>query len=183
MPPVVLMAARTLWDKGVGVFVKAARLLHKRLKIRMVLVGEPDPSYPASVDEATLKAWHQEGVIEWWGWQQDMEKVYQQSHIVTLPTMYGEGVPTVLIEAAACGRPIVATNLPGCRVIIRDEENGLIIPQNDPQALADALERLASTPALRAKMGKAGRQLVLEKFTQQQINQATMQVYEHVLES
>jgi glycosyltransferase involved in cell wall biosynthesis len=129
-----------------------------------------------------LKKWHRQGVIEWWGWQGDMERIYQQSHIVVLPTMYGEGVPTTLLEAAACGRPIVATDVPGCRSVVRHEHNGLLVPPNDPLALAAALERLALDPTARIAMGEAGRQLVLDRFTHEKINQATMQVYQDVLE-
>ncbi|MBL7163398.1 MAG: glycosyltransferase family 4 protein [Anaerolineales bacterium] len=180
---VIVMAARTLWNKGVGVFVEAARILQKRLRVRMVLVGEPDPGNPTSVKVGALKEWHRQGIIEWWGWQQDMERVYEQCHIVALPTMYGEGVPTALLEAAACGRPVVATDMPGCRSVVQHEKNGLLIPPNDPLALAQALERLALDPSLRMRMGAAGRQIVLEKFTHKQINQATLQVYQHLLES
>jgi glycosyltransferase involved in cell wall biosynthesis len=180
---VIVMAARTLWDKGVGVFVEAARLLQKRIQARMVLVGEPDPGNPASVNKSTLMKWNRQGIIEWWGWQQDMERIYQQCHIVTLPTMYGEGVPTTLVEAAACGRPIVATDIPGCRSVVKHEKNGLLVPPNDPLALAEALERLALDPALRMKMGALGRQIVLEKFTHKKINHATLKVYQHLLES
>jgi len=182
-PVVILMAARTLWQKGVGVFVDAAKILRQRLPVRMVLVGEPDPGNPGTLDISTLEAWHREGVIEWWGWQQDMERIYQQAHIVALPTMYGEGLPTTLIEAAACGRPIVATDIPGCRAIVKQNHNGLLVPQNDALALARALETLALDPDLRLNMGLAGRKIVLERFTHQHINQATLHVYKHLLES
>jgi glycosyltransferase involved in cell wall biosynthesis len=181
-PIVVLMAARTLWEKGVGVFVEAARILHTRLQVRMVLVGKPDPGNPGTLDKGMLQEWHRQGVIEWWGWQQDMERIYQQVHIVTLPTMYGEGLPTTLIEAAACARPIVATDVPGCRAIVQHNHNGLLIPQNNAQALAGALTTLVLDPGLRIKMGAAGRQIVLERFTHQHINQATLQVYQALWE-
>ena len=180
---VVMMAARTLWDKGVGVFVEAARILGDRLDLRMVLVGEPDPGNPTSLKVEMLNEWHRQGVIEWWGWKNDMEHVYAQSNIVALPTMYGEGVPRTLIEAAACGRPVVSTDMPGCRSIVQHEVNGLLIPPNDPIALADALERLALNPALRMKMGVEGRKLILEKFTHYKINRLTMQLYQVLLES
>ncbi len=182
-PLTVVMAARTLWDKGVGVFVDAARILQERLPVRMVLVGEPDPGNPKSLQADLLEEWHRQRVIEWWGWQQDMERVYAQCHIVALPTMYGEGVPTTLLEAAACGRPVVATDLPGCRSIVQHEHNGLLIAPNDPLALAQALERLGLDRTLRMRMGAAGREIVLERFTHKQINRATLRVYQHLLES
>ncbi len=182
-PVIVLMAARTLWNKGVGIFVEASRILEERLQVRMVLVGGPDPGNPASLTPNMLRAWHREGVIEWWGWQHDMERVYAQAHIVALPTMYGEGVPTALIEAAACGRPIIASDIPGCRAILQHERNGLLVPTNDPYALAFAIEQLALDPARRIVMGAAGRQMMLERFTHHHINNRTLQVYQHVLEA
>ena len=182
-PVIILMAARTLWDKGVGIFVEAARILQERLQVRMVLAGGPDPGNPASLTPNMLRAWHREGVIEWWGWQHDMERIYAQAHIVALPTMYGEGVPTSLIEAAACSRPVIASDVPGCRSIVRHAHNGLLVPPNDASALACAIELLVLDPARRMKMGAAGRQMVLERFTHEKINTATLQVYQHVLEA
>jgi len=179
--PVVLMAARLLWDKGLGVLVEAARLLHQRVRVRVVLVGSPDPGNPKSVEEDTLRGWHDEGVIEWWGWQDDMQQVYSRCHIVALPTMYGEGVPTTLLEAAACGRPLVATDIPGCRAIVEDGKNGFLVQPDDPQGLADAIERLVIDPQLRVKMGLAGRQFVVDKYTKVKINLATFTVYQTVL--
>jgi glycosyltransferase involved in cell wall biosynthesis len=179
--PVILLAARMLWDKGVGVLVQAARILHPKLPVRVILAGEPDPGNPATVDLATLERWHEEGVVEYQGFQSDMHRVYQQSHIVTLPTMYGEGVPTTLLEGAACGRPLVASDVPGCRHVVIDGCNGYLVPPNDPQTLAEALERLARDKALRDKMGAAARKLILEKFTQSRINAATLDVYRHII--
>lgn len=178
--PVILMAARMLWDKGVGVLVEAAHLLKAQLPVRVALVGEPDPGNPATVTRETLKKWNAEGIVEWWGWQPEMPEIYNRSHIVTLPTMYGEGVPTTLLEAAACGRPLVATDIPGCRQVVIEGQNGFLVPTNDPHALADALKRLASDPILRGRMGEASRQLVLKKFTQAQVNARTLQVYQQV---
>lgn len=179
--PVVLLAARMLWDKGVGVLVEAARQLKSEMPVRVALAGEPDPGNPATVSRQTLENWHSEGVIEWWGWQPDMPKIYNQSHIVALPTMYGEGVPTTLLEGAACGRPLVASDIPGCRQVVQDGHNGFLVPPNDPIALAQALKRLISDPALRGRMGNASRQLVLEKFTHARVNAATLSVYRHIL--
>jgi glycosyltransferase involved in cell wall biosynthesis len=112
-----------------------------------------------------------------------MEKIYHGAHIVVLPTFYGEGVPTTLIEAAASGRAIVATELPGCCTTVHHERNCLLVPPNDAQALAQAVARLSQHPALREKMGAAGRKIVLERFTHKKINQATTQVYRHLLDS
>jgi glycosyltransferase involved in cell wall biosynthesis len=179
--PIVLYSGRLLWDKGVGVLVEAARILQKTTRVRVVLVGSPDPGNPASIDENQIQEWVSQGTIEWWGWQPDMNRAYAKCHIVCLPTMYGEGVPTVLLEAAACGRPIVASDMPGCQAVIRHEQNGLIVPARDARALAAGLERLLSDQALRGRMGSAGRQMVLQNFTTQQINALNLAVYQEVL--
>lgn len=179
--PVILFSGRLLWDKGVGLLVEAARLLQSRLRVRVALAGEPDPGNPGSISEKTIRDWVQEGIVEWWGWQTDMNAAYARSHIVAMPTMYAEGVPTVLLEAAACGRPVVASDSPGCRDIARHEVNGLIVPPGDAPALADALEKLASNPALRQRFGSAGRRIVLDGFTTARVNAATLDVYERVL--
>lgn len=179
--PVVALAARMLWDKGVGVLVEAARILKDDTQARIALVGEPDPGNPGTVSSQTLEKWHTEGLIEWWRWQPEMPEVYNKSHIVTLPTMYGEGVPTTLLEAAACGRPLVASDIAGCREVVQDGYNGLLVPPNDSQALAQALKRLISDPSLRGRMGAASRQLVMQKFTHAKVNAATLQVYEQML--
>ena len=179
--PVILLSSRLLWDKGVGVLVEAARQLEKSHPVRVVLVGAPDLGNPASIPEGQIRAWVKEGVIEWWGWQREMNSIYQQCAVVTLPTMYGEGVPTVLLEAASCGRPLVATNMPGCTAIVHDQVNGLLVPPGDPLALARALDKLLSDPGLRGRMGAASRQLVMEKFTIEQVNQSTLDIYQGLL--
>ncbi len=180
-PVVVLLAARMLWDKGVGALIEAMRILRQQGvtpdRLRAVLVGEPDPGNPTSIDQATLKGWHDQGIADWWGWRADMKAVYAACHIVTLPTTYGEGVPTTLLEAAACGKPIVATDIPGCREIIRHGDNGLLIPPGNHQALAEALLTLVEQPAQRGRMGQAGRQIVLQRFTNRSVNVATLDVY------
>lgn len=178
--PVVLMPGRMLWDKGVGVLVEAARLVKSQVEARIVLVGLPDPGNPASIPEEVLDAWQKEGVVEWWGWRSEMPPVYQQSHIVVVPTMYGEGVPTTLIEGAACGRPLVATDTPGCLPVVQHDRNGYLVPPGDSQALAQAVVRLVSDPDLRQKMGEASRQVFLEKFTHAKINAATLEVYDRL---
>lgn len=175
--PVVMLSSRLLWDKGVGEFVKAARTLRQHgLAARFVLVGNSDPGNPTGISLQQLNAWQQEGVVEWWGWHDDMEQIYPQASVVCLPS-YGEGVPRCLIEAAACARPLVATDVPGCREIVRNGENGLLIPVRDCEALADALQIILADPALRRKMGERSRQIMLAGFSVDQVTAETMQVY------
>ena len=176
-PAVILLPARMIWDKGVGTLVEAARVIRQETSARIVLAGDIDPGNPATLDYETLNRWNDEGVIEWWGWQERMENVYAKCHIVALPTFYNEGVPTALIEGAACGKPLVASDIPGCRTVVAEGINGYLVPPHDPAALAEALLKLVKDPDLRSKMGAAGRERVLKKFDNRVIDSATVEVY------
>jgi glycosyltransferase involved in cell wall biosynthesis len=177
----IVLASRMLWDKGVGEFVDAARILKNNgIECRMILVGNPDPENPASIPEKTLRGWYAEGVVEWWEQRDDMPKIFAEAHIVVLPTTYGEGVPKVLIEAASCGRAIVATDVPGCREIVRHNENGLLVPSHDPEALADAIRTLIENPKLRTIMGARGRKIVEAEFSEEIVVRQTMEVYKKI---
>ena len=177
-PAVVILPARLLWDKGVGEFVEAARILRAAdLDARLALVGEPPPHNRGSVPHETIEGWVREGIVEWWGRQTDMPVVYARSHIVCLPSYYGEGVPRALIEAAACGRPIVTADTPGCREVVRHGVNGLLVPPRAAGALADALRELLLDPALREAMGRRGRELAVAEFSVEHVVEATLKVY------
>ncbi len=178
--PVVLFPARMLMDKGLGTLIEAARILKETHAVRVVLAGEPDPGNPATVDASTLQAWQDAGLAEWWGFQAEMEAVYPQAAVVTLPSL-GEGLPTALIEAAACGRAIVATDVPGCREVVEDGVNGLLVPPNEPVALAHALARLLDDAALRKRMGAAGRQRVMAQFADRLIIAKIVEIYRRLL--
>jgi glycosyltransferase involved in cell wall biosynthesis len=180
--PVVLLASRLLWDKGVGDFVEAARRLRARGQpSRFVLVGAPDQENRRAVSEATLRDWANEGTVEWWGLRDDMPSVLRAATIVALPTFYREGTPKILLEAAACGRPIVATDVPGCREIVRPGENGLLVPPRDAGALADALAALLADKELRARMGARGREIAVAEFSEDVVISQTLAVYGEVL--
>jgi glycosyltransferase involved in cell wall biosynthesis len=174
----VLFAARMLWDKGVGELIDAVRMLKADgVPFRMLLAGAPDRSNPVAVPEARLRAWEAEGLVEWLGHRDDMPALLAQSNIVCLPSYYREGVPLTLIEAAACGRPIVATDAPGCREIVQHGVNGLCVAPRDPTALVEALRRLIADPALRRSMGAAGHEWVRAHFTVQRVIEQTLVVY------
>lgn len=162
-PPVVLMAARLLIDKGVREFVEAAQRLKGHQGARFVLVGDPDPGNPTSIAPAQLDQWVASGVIEWWGHRSDMAEVLADAHIVVLPS-YREGLPKGLIEAAASGRAVVTTDVPGCRDAIEAGSSGLLVPARDGQALAEAVRSLLDHPTRCAAMGRAGRLLAEQAF-------------------
>lgn len=179
--PVVLLAGRMLWDKGIGEFVEAAKIVRRRkIAARFVLVGRRDPSNPSSISEEQLREWMAEGLVEWWGERQDMPEVMRQAHIFALPS-YREGLPTAAVEAAACGRPVVAADVPGCREVVKDGENGFLVPVKDPQALAEALIQLIEDPGLRRRMGECGRKMVLDSFTERHVFSQVLQLYRTML--
>lgn len=179
---IVLFPARMLWHKGVQEFVDAARIVRRSGQdARFVMVGDTDSDNPAGVSAEQLEQWVNEGVIEWWGYQESMPDVFAQSRIVCLPSKYREGVPKVLIEAASCGRPIVTTDMPGCREIVQDGENGILVPPGDGQAVADAIIRLLKDAKLRTKMGDQGRDLVQKEFSVERVVEKTVEVYRDVL--
>lgn len=177
-PKLVMLPARMLWDKGVREFVEAARLLKKNgIQARFALAGDTDAGNPMAIPMKKLQEWQEEEVVEWWGWQDEMVSIYQKADIVCLPS-YHEGLAKTLIEGAACGCALVATDIPGCREVVQDGVNGLLVPPRDSQALAEALEKLLKDDALRTQMGQASRRLAEERFSVEIVNRATLKVYD-----
>jgi len=180
--PVVIMASRLLWEKGVGEFIEAAgKIKSQGIKARFILVGKSDDENPSAISREQLHSWRKEGITEWFGHSDDMPKMFAESNIVCLPSYYGEGVPKVLIEAASCGRPIVTTDMPGCREIVHDSVNGFLVPARDPDALADALERLIGSESLRKEFGKKGRAIVIRDFSVEKVIEETLDLYRTIL--
>lgn len=179
--PIVLLPSRMLWEKGVREFVAAANeLREKGISARFVLAGTPDEHNPGFIPEGQLKDWVRSGAVEWWGHCSDMPSIYAKSTIVCLPS-YGEGLPNVLTEAGASGRAVVATDVPGCRDVIRHEANGLLVPPRDATALAAAIRRLLEDTALRRRLGSVGRQRAVHEFSHEVIMASTLSLYEAAL--
>jgi glycosyltransferase involved in cell wall biosynthesis len=178
--PVVMMASRLLWDKGVGEFVDAAQALRGK-DARFVLVGAIDADNPASISDVDLRQWVAKGVVEWWGHSEDMAATLTRADIVCLPSSYREGLPKALLEAMACGKACVTTDTPGCREAVRHEDNGLLIPPKNATALASAIGRLLDHPEERQRMGVRGRERAVEEFSQERVIEATLAVYREVL--
>lgn len=180
--PVVVMAARLLADKGVGEFVQAARILKQRGSLaRFVLVGTVDPDNPTSCKQSELDAWVDEGVVECWGHRRDMPQVLAAATLVVLPS-YREGLPKVLIEAAACGRAVITTDVPGCRDAIDPGITGVLVPMRDAGALADAVADLIRSPERCRAMGDAGRKLAERAFDVHQVVAAHLDIYQDLIE-
>lgn len=179
--PVISLVSRLLWPKGIGELVMAGRILRERgIAVSIQIVGTPDPASRLSVPNARLSEWQAEGAIRWLGYRDDIPLIWQQTNIAVLPSYYREGIPRSLLEAAACGRAIVTTDMPGCREIVEHERNGLLVPPRDPQALADAIERLIKAPEVRKQMGMEGRRTVLNGFTEKQVVGQTLSVYRNL---
>ena len=175
--PVVVLPARMLWDKGVGEFVEAARRLKRKgVHARFILVGRRDEHNPAAIPEIRLNEWVEEGIVEWWGHREDMPAVYAAATLVVLPS-YREGLPKVLLEAAACGRAMVATDVPGCREIVRDRFNGLLVSPRDSTALAAAIEELLSDQEAREIMGQRSRIRVMAEWSGSRIAEQVLSLY------
>jgi glycosyltransferase involved in cell wall biosynthesis len=177
--PVAVCVSRMLWDKGVRELVAAARLLKSRgVNIKVRLVGPGDDN-PAAIAQTQLDAWAAEGVIEVAGPSDNIPGVYADADIAVLPS-YREGLPKSLLEAAAAGLPLIATDVPGCREICRDGDTGLLVPLKSIKPLADALERLAGDPALRATFGAAARTAAAADFSEARVVADTLALYDQL---
>lgn len=180
--PLVLMPSRMLWEKGVGEFVEAAKLINaNKKKARFVLAGAPDDENPTAIPTAQLNAWHQSGYIEWWGHQDDMAKVYPKAQIVCLPTYYREGLPKVILEAGACGKPVITTDTIGCRDIIKHGKNGLLVQPRNAVELAEAINDLITDPDRRRLLGMNARDVVEKEYSEEEITKQTFCLYEDSL--
>ena len=173
----VLLASRLLWDKGIAEYVDAARRLRAEGRsLRFLLAGDPDPGNPASVPEEKVREWASEGVVEWLGHVDDIAGLLASVDVVALPS-YREGLPKSLIEAAACGLPLVATDVPGCREVVADGVDGLLVPVRDAAALAAAFARLDDDRALCGRLGAAACSKALQRFDERIVIARTLDVY------
>ena len=179
----VVLMARMLIDKGINEFVAAARLLRsKGVRARFVLAGSPDPGNPTSISIESLDRWHLEGCIEYCGWQENVAEFLMTADVVCLPS-YREGLPKSLIEACACGLPIVTTDAVGCREVVSDGENGFLVPIKSVEPLADALKKLIMDPSLRRRMGALGRARAEKLYDTQKISSLTLELYSELIVS
>ena len=173
----IILPSRLLKDKGIYEFVEAARIVrHDFPKINFVLVGNTDRGNPSSLSDEEIIKWQNDGIIKWWGWQHDMPLVYHRALLVCLPS-YSEGLAKSLLEAAACGVPIIATDIPGCREIVQHKKTGFLVPVHDAKALAESIIYAIKHPNLLAEMGKKGRELIISSFSQENVISETYKLY------
>jgi glycosyltransferase involved in cell wall biosynthesis len=177
LPITIGFAGRLLEDKGIHTLVAAHRKLRAEgLDVNLLIAGTRDPANPTSVTEAEITGWSREPGISTLGHLPDISALWARAHIAVLPSRR-EGLPKSLLEAAACGRPMVATDVPGCREIVRPEETGILVAPEDADALAAAIGRLARSLELRQRFGRAARDLVTARFSSAAIGQATVDLY------
>lgn len=175
--PIVCMAARLLKDKGVAEFVAAAGILRQQgVMARFQLVGDVDSGNPSSFSAEEVNRWHDKGIVEVLGHRKDMPQLLSRAHVVVLPS-YREGLPKVLVEAAACGRAVVTTDVPGCRDAIEENVTGILVPPRDAQAVAEAIRKLVLDPEMRMRMGRAGRLLAKREFAIEKIVSQHLDIY------
>ncbi len=181
---VVAFAGRMVADKGVPTLIEAQRTLRASgIQNELLLVGTPDPADPASISQIDVAGWGSEPGITWLGHVDDIATVWRRAHIAVLPSRSGGGVPKSLLEAAAFGRPLIATDVPGCREIVIHEKTGLLVPVDDVQALAAAILRLVRSSSQRVRFGVAARRLVDERFAADLIGRAAVALYQRLLGS
>jgi glycosyltransferase involved in cell wall biosynthesis len=177
----VLLACRLLWDKGVDEYVAASRALREQGRpIDALLAGTSDPGNPAAIPESTVRRWVDEGDLTWLGHVDDMTSLLGSVDAVVLPS-YREGLPRTLVEAAACGLPLITTDVPGCREVVRDGVDGLLVPVKDSKALAHAIQRLQDDPVFARELGHAARIKARTQFDERIVIQRTMDVYAELL--
>ncbi len=182
--PIIMLPSRMLWAKGVQDFVDCAEIINDKKKIaRFVLVGGPDTQNPDTISEYQLEKWNNSGVVEWWGNQDDMPSIIQQATIICLPTFYGEGLPKCLLEGASSGRPIVSYDVPGCREIVVNNYNGFLVKSRSIEGLVKSIIMLLADNDLCIQMGKNGRKLVKNNFTQEIVGKETIQLWEDLLKA
>jgi glycosyltransferase involved in cell wall biosynthesis len=180
-PPTAAFVGRLLDDKGIRALIAAMRILHARgCHVVLLIAGTPDPANPTSVPLAEVRSWTNDPDIRWLGNVEDIAGLWARAHIAVLPSRR-EGLPKALLEAAACGRPMVATDVPGCREIVIPEKTGLLVPVDDAPAMADAIERLAKDAALRARFGANARRLVEARFSDVIVARQIVDLYRGLL--
>jgi len=180
----VAFAGRMVADNGVRTLIEAQRILRASgVQSGLLLAGTPDPADSTGIPQIEVAGWGRESGVTWLGQVTDIATVWRRAHIAVLPSRCGKGVPKSLLEAAACGRPLIATDVPGCREIVIHEKTGLLVPVDDPQALASAILRLVRSSPQRVRFGVAARRLVDERFAAGLVGQATVALYERLLAS
>lgn len=182
--PRVAFVGRMIWTKGVDVLIEAMKLLNERgVKLHLDLYGEPDMGNIGRYSNQTLDEWNQLPNVTWWGRVDDVRALWAYTNIGVVPTRTREGMPRAMLEAASCGRPQVVTDVPGPKHFIRNNIDGLIVPPENPEELANALTKLATDSKLCHQMGENARQRIFEGFTEKQVSKLVKEIYQNLLKN
>jgi glycosyltransferase involved in cell wall biosynthesis len=178
--PIVMLASRMLWDKGIAEFIEAAKRAHQNnINAKFLLVGDIDIDNPMSIPISILNKWAKEDYIKWEGHSTNMHQTLCSASIVCLPS-YREGLPKILLEAAATGRPLIAADVPGCREIVKDGYNGILVNLKDVDSLYNGIITLVDNTEMRKRMGKNSRKLVENELSTEIINSQTLKLYKRM---
>jgi glycosyltransferase involved in cell wall biosynthesis len=182
LPPLkIAIVARMLWSKGIDIAVEAARRARAEgAAVELSLYGEPDATNPKAFSRETLEAWSREPGIAWHGRTDDAAAVWRAHHVCCLPSRGGEGLPRTLLEGASCGRAILTSDVPGCRALVRDGIEGILVPPNDAEALAHAMVALARDAERVERFGEAARRRVLAGFTERHVIDEVAALYREI---
>ena len=175
---IVLFASRLLISKGIKDFIDSSKYVSDA---KFVVSGKFDFDNPDCIDPAYIYENQEKGLLEYWGENEDMEKIINKSSVVVLPSYYGEGLPKILIEAAACGKPIVTTNHPGCREAIINRKTGFIVPIKNPLILSKYIKKILDNNELRINMGKEARILAKRKFSIDKVVEKHLNIYSSII--
>jgi glycosyltransferase involved in cell wall biosynthesis len=178
-PKRIVFCGRLLWDKGIAEFVQAARTLQGQ-GLEFIAAGAPDPGNPAAIPIETIREWEGQGLVHFPGHIEDIPRLLAETDVFVLPS-YREGLPRSLIEAGACGLPLIATDVPGCRDVITNGHDGLLVPSRDATALAAAISQLVRNPDYALRLGLAAREKICQSFNENRIIQDTLDVYEELM--
>jgi glycosyltransferase involved in cell wall biosynthesis len=175
----IILICRMLWQKGVGEFVKSAEILKKKYdNLQFLLIGPIDKGNPSYIAEKTLKNWDNKGVIKYLGERDDIKEVLSLTDIFVFPSYYKEGVPKVLLEAGIMGKPLITTNVAGCREAVVHNINGFLVEPRNIKDLAERLEILIRDKNLRENFGKASKQKMQAEFNEEKVVDETLKIYQ-----
>ncbi|MFL1804850.1 MAG: glycosyltransferase family 4 protein [Shewanella sp.] len=180
----ILFASRMLWSKGLGVLVDAVELVKQRgIAVNLKVAGIIDSNDPDKIDASVISSWNEERKIQWLGTRKDVENLIRDSNLVILPTRYAEGVPRIILEACSMGRACIVSNVPGCKSVIQDGVNGLVLKTGTATELADYIEKLAVNETLRRSYGLISSNIIKQRFAKDIVIERTIFVYESLLRS
>lgn len=181
-PPRIVFVGRMIWTKGVDILVEAVKYLNKdKVMLQLDLYGEPDQGNPNEISLEVLRDWNNIDGINWHGRTDNVREIWRGAELCVISTRTREGMPRSMLEAAACGRPLIVTDVPGCRHFVRNGIEGYIVPPENALELANAMKTLANDVQLQQKMGKAARRRVLDGYTESDVFEKALEIYRKLL--